>query len=539
MDGWAEETIPQLVERLARERPRTVATCFRDRETDFATLAAQADAVSGWCVEAGLRAGDRVALLLPPSDAWLAIFYGVIGAGCIAVPLNLAFKPDELRFVLAQSQARCLVAAESHRGVDFAARVEEVAPALPALQHAMLLDGPAAGRAQWCDARAMLAHRAAPATLREVRRRRDAMGAGDTCAIVYTSGSTSFPKPAQLHHRGLLGGAWWYGESVDIVPHDRMLSFAPTFHVSGLSAGALLAHVRGLTLWLLDGFEAGAMLDLIERHRITLFGGFDTMFASMLQHPRFAPQRVASIRALVMATGPAMYERVRAGFPGLQVMARCYAMTETCGPTALTRPDMRSLDALKRSNGVPIPGMRIRIADPATGRDRATGETGEIRLQGPAVFNGYLDMPAETAAAFDAEGWLKTGDLGHFDSEGLLYLTGRLKRMIKTGGENVSEREVELFIEDRVAGVALAQVVGIPDPAWGEAVIAFVEPLPGTVLDEAAVIAACKSGLANFKVPKRVLFLQERDWPRNDIGKIAKDALTALAVARTTAAPAA
>ncbi|MGE0152228.1 MAG: class I adenylate-forming enzyme family protein [Reyranellaceae bacterium] len=548
----ADETIPQLLERLARENRDGVAVSFRDRQTGFGALAAQADAVSNWCVDAGLRAGDRVALLMPPSDEWLAIFYGVIGAGCIAVPLNLAFKADELRFVLGQSRARCLIAAESHRGVDLAGRVEEAAPglasaprggalsaALPALERALLLGGPAAGRGGWGDARDLPSHRSGAQTGQEMRRRRAAMAPGDTCAIVYTSGSTSFPKPAQLHHRGLLGGAWWYGESAGITPQDRMLSFAPTFHVSGLSAGALLAHVRGMTLWLLDGFEPGAMLDLIERHRITLFGGFDTMFASMLQHPRFAPQRVASVRSLIMATGPAMYERVKAGFPGLQVMARCYAMTETCGPTALTRPDMRSLDALKRSNGVPIPGMRIRIADPATGRDRPTGETGEIRLKGWAVFNGYLDMAAETEAAFDAEGWLKTGDLGHFDGEGLLYLTGRLKRMIKTGGENVSEREVELFIEDRVPGVALAQVVGIPDPAWGEAVIAFVEPLPGAVLDEAAVTAACKSGLANFKVPKRVLFLREQDWPRNDIGKIAKDALTALAVTRTTESPAA
>ena len=220
-------------------------------------------------------------------------------------------------------------------------------------------------------------------------------------------------------------------------------------------------------------------------------------------------------------------------------MARCYAMTETCGPTALTTPQMRSLDALKRSNGVPIPGTRIRIVDPVTDRDRPVGETGEIRLKGPAVFNGYLDMEAETAAAFDADGWLKTGDLGHFDATGLLYLTGRLKRMIKTGGENVSEREVELFIEDLVPGVALAQVVGIPDPTWGEAVIAFVEPLPGESLGEAEVIAACKAGLANFKVPKRVLFLREQDWPRNDIGKISKDALTELAVTRTAHSPAA
>jgi acyl-CoA synthetase (AMP-forming)/AMP-acid ligase II len=141
----------------------------------------------------------------------------------------------------------------------------------------------------------------------------------DICAIVYTSGSTSFPKPAMLHHRGLLGGAWWYGEGSDLDADERILVLAPTFHVSGISAGMLVAHMRGLPAWLMDGFDARQAIEIIERERITMFSGFDTMFMALLSNPFFTPTAISSIRSLRLATGPAMYDRVYAAFPNLRV----------------------------------------------------------------------------------------------------------------------------------------------------------------------------------------------------------------------------
>ena len=546
MKNWHDATIPQMVEALGREKPTAPAIVFKDRTTSFGELAATARRVSNYLVANGMRPDDRVALMLPPSDTWAAIHYGVIGAGCIAVPINLAFKADELRFVLKQSRAKCIIVADTNKGVDLAGRIEEILPALtkdgtntidagefPALEMAVLLSESGAPRGSWRPALDMLTFEATHAVEEELEKRRSALTPTQSCAIVYTSGSTSFPKPALLHHRGLMGGAWWYGEGSAIAEDERIMGFAPTFHVSGISAGMMVPHMRGLPIWLLDGFEPGAALDLIEKHSITMFSGFDTMFVTLLRHPAFSSERVKSIRSLRLATGPAMHERVYAAFPNLAVTARCYAMTETCGPSAVTYPDMRSLDAVKYSNGIPVPGMEIRIAALSDGRTVPTGETGEIRLKGPALFNGYLDMEAETRAAFDEGGWFRTGDLGRMDEAGLLYLAGRLKRMIKTGGENVSEREIEIFLEDKVAGVCMVQVVGIPDPVWGEAVIAFVEAFPDSDINELAVREACKAGLANFKVPKRVFFVGGTEWPRNDVGKISKDALIAQAIEAT------
>ena len=549
MTDWKDATIPQMVNGLRRDRRHAPAIVFRDRTTSFGEMADLADRISAYLVTAGLAPGDRVVVLLPPSDTWASIHYGVIGAGCLIVPVNLAFKNDELRFVLKQSQARCIIAADINKGDDLAERLEQILPALaaaettgrivspdfPVLERAVLVSTGNGPRGSWRPANEMLTFALSAQVRDELDRRQEALKPDHSCAVVYTSGSTSFPKPALLHHKGLMDGAWWYGAGSNIRPDERILGFAPTFHVSGISAGMMVPHLRGLPIWLLDGFEPGAALDLIEKERITMFSGFDTMFVSLLRHATFAPKRVRSVRSLRMATGPAMYDRVRAAFPGLEVTTRCYAMTETCGPSAVTYPDMRSLDAVKYSNGVPVPDMEIRITDVSTGQDMPAGKTGEIRLRGPALFNGYLDMEAETRAAFDENGWFRTGDLGHVDAAGLLYLGGRLKQMIKTGGENVSEREIEIFLEDKVEGVSLAQVVGIPDPLWGEAVVAFVENLADVTLNELAVRTTCKAGLANFKVPKRIFLIDGTDWPRNEVGKISKEALIAQAVTRIAA----
>jgi acyl-CoA synthetase (AMP-forming)/AMP-acid ligase II len=226
-----------------------------------------------------------------------------------------------------------------------------------------------------------------------------------------------------------------------------------------------------------------------------------------------------------------MVDRVFSAFPNLEIASKCYAMTETCGPSALAYPSLQDASARKHSQGVAVPGAEIRIVDPVTSDPQPPGVRGEIRIRGPLLFAGYFEMEEETRASFDPEGWFRTGDLGRLDPEGRLFFDGRLKRLIKTGGENVSEREVEVFLEDKIPGVNIAQVVGVPDPLWGEAVVAFIEPQRGAEVNESKVRMGCKGKLADYKIPKRVWLLSETEWPRNDVGKISKDALVALATA--------
>jgi len=494
--------------------------------------------VAAYLVDAGVAPGDRIALLMPPSTEWATVHYGIIAAGAIAVPLNLAWQAEELSFALRQAQVSRVVCSAESRGRPLAARLIDAmstsvrmgddpgeAPGTPSIQLGVIFGSKNALPQGWRRGSDMLAHTASAATEKEVLHRIESATPRSACCLVYTSGSTGRPKPAVLHHFGVLQAAWEYGAGMDMNSSDRVLVPWPTFHVSGITAGMLVANLREATCWLMESYDPAEALRIIERERITAFFGFDTTFTTMITRADFSPSRVASMQRMLLATGPAMYDRVFNAFPNLRVGMKCYAMTETCGPTALMYPRVASLEQRKYGNGVMVPLAQMRVCDPQTGLQCATGIRGEIRLRGRLLFDGYYGMPQQTRDAFDSEGWFRTGDLGWFDDDGLLFYDGRLKRMIKTGGENVSEREVESFLEERIPGVNIAQVVGIPDALWGEAVVAFLEPLQGTSLEEAGVRALCKGRIADYKIPKRVWVLSDSEWPRNEVGKISKDAL--------------
>ena len=510
----------------------------------YQALSASAQRVAAFLVDHGVAPGERIAVLMPPGTAWAAVHYGIIAAGAIVVPLNLAWQAEELSFALRQARVSVVVASVASRGRPLAARLIEALatpvrldgpanapPELPQVRLGVILGDGVLPPQGWVSGEAMLHHAPTAATEARVRERIAQATPRAACCMVYTSGSTGRPKPAILHHFGLLRGAWEYGRGLDLTDHDRVLVPWPTFHVSGISAGMMMASLREAPCWLMESYDPAEALRLIEREQITTFLGFDTTFTTLIGQPDFEPARVRSMQRMLLATGPAVYDRVFQAFPNLRIGMKCYAMTETCGPTALVYPQCTDAQQRKYGHGTPTPEAQIRICDPHTDAPCATGVRGEIRLRGPLLFEGYEGMPEQTQAAFDAQGWLRTGDLGWLDEHGMLFYDGRLKRMIKTGGENVSEREVETWLEERIPGVNLAQVVGVPDALWGEAVVAFLEPLPGVALDAAQVRAACKGRIADYKIPKQVWIVSEAQWPRNEVGKISKDALVARALA--------
>lgn len=546
MEWWMNSTIPDMLWRLKRNTGSRLAIVFGEKSVSFSELAEQASRIAANLVQLGVEPGDRVAILMPPSDAWAAVHYGVIISGAILVPVNLAFKVRELSYVLRQSGARCVITSERFRDMSLKQRVEEIIPELaasfmtgviesrqcPCVRWGILHSDGLATPGSWLSLNDMIHKDASAAAQERLEARMAALKPNSSCCIVYTSGSTGFPKPALLHHRGIIGGGWAYGQCLGVQEDDKVLIPWPTFHVSGINAGMMIPHLHGLPAWLMEAYEPAQALDIIERVGITLFSGFDTTFTTLLGHREFRRERVASVKRLLLATGPAMYDRVFKQFPKLEVASKCYSMTETCGPSALMFPNVVDPHCRKYGHGLPIAGVQIRIMDPTTNSPAVTGERGEIRVRGWNLFNGYYQMEEETRGAFDAEDWFKTGDIGRIDEYGVLYFEGRYKRMIKTGGENVSEREVESILEDKVHGVNIAQVVGVPDPLWGEAVVAFIEAVPGWSLSEDEVKRICKEEMANFKVPKRVLFVSDSEWPRNDVGKVSKDALVTMAIER-------
>jgi fatty-acyl-CoA synthase len=292
-DPWPGPTIAHLLERLDRQAGSTLAIVFRRRRVTFSELREEASRLAAHLIRLGVGSGDRVAVLMPPSDAWAAVHYGVISSGALLVPINVAFKARELSFVLRQSGARCVVVAERFRDIDLARRIEEVIPEVagaaageplasaeyPGLEWAILhADRPRFGA--WLSLEPLLRTDPGDAAARRLEIQRSELGPKSSCAIVYTSGSTGFPKPALLHHAGLLAGAWGYGGSVDLQDDDTVLVPWPTFHVSGMNAGMMMAHIRGRPAWLMEAYDPGYALDTIEHERISVFSGFDTTFTT-------------------------------------------------------------------------------------------------------------------------------------------------------------------------------------------------------------------------------------------------------------------
>ncbi|MBI5968345.1 MAG: acyl--CoA ligase, partial [Deltaproteobacteria bacterium] len=345
-----------------------------------------------------------------------------------------------------------------------------------------------------------------------------------------TSGSTAFPKGALRNHRSLIGIAHYLiDEALHISEVDRLLSYFPFYHIAGCVYLVLGAHLKGSTLYLMEAFEPEEALRLVDQEKITFLGGFETHFNLLINHPHFRKYDVTSARKVLLATGPEWYDRVREAGMGSEVLAHHYGFTEGTG--VVVPHEEKDYAKRKYTNGKPFPGIEVKIVDPETGSKKAPGEAGEICLRGWTLFQGYYKMPEETRRSMDEEGFFHTGDYGWFDEEGFLYYRGRYKMMIKTGGENVSEKEVEVVLEEH-RDIKAVQVVGVPDPLWGEAVTAVIEVKPGKILHKEDLVNFCRGKLAGFKIPKNVVFIQAHEWPVTPTGKIIKADLKKLAAER-------
>jgi malonyl-CoA/methylmalonyl-CoA synthetase len=325
-------------------------------------------------------------------------------------------------------------------------------------------------------------------------------------ALVYTSGTTGEPKGAMLTSGNLLASAEAVRVAWRWTPADRLVLALPLFHLHGLGVGVNGTLTAGSSMVLLERFDVDAVIDTIAAERATLFFGVPTMYARLAESPRAAA--LAALRLCVSGSAPLSAELHRrlAERTGQQVLER-YGMTET----VMNVSNPYDGERRRGSVGLPLPGVEIRVA-----------ADGEILVRGPNVFRGYWEQPEATEAAFTADGWFRTGDLGARDSDGYLRIRGRSKDLIISGGYNVYPKEIESFI-DELPGVVESAVIGVPHADFGEAVVAVVVRKPGAEIDEAGMIGTLRGRIANFKVPKRVHVVDE--LPRNTMGKVQKNVL--------------
>lgn len=489
--------------RSARHFAERCALVAGDDRVTYGALAQRAAAFGAYLLRAGLREGDRVALFLPNSVEFVAAYYGTLLAGGIAVPLNAAAKARDLLVWLRHCEASWLVIDTTNPDVESA--IAELSPRLRIVHAGATAAGSAAHASmhEICASGAELRPRPLPEH--------------SPAAILYTSGTSGRPKAVVLSQRNLAANTASIVEYLQLTERDSILALLPFYYSYGSSV--LHTHLQvGATLVL----EAGLVyphrvLENMTQQRVTGFAGVPSTFALLLSRVNFRDYRLEALRYVTQAGGAmsrVLVERLRAALPNVQVYAM-YGQTEATARLAYLPPER--LASKPGSVGRAIPGVELSVRR-EDGSTVDVGETGEICARGPNIMLGYWNDPAATAAAL-RDGWLHTGDMGHVDGDGDLFIVGRRSDMIKTGAHRVHPLDVEEVIAE-LDTVAESAVVAVDDEILGEAIKAFVVPAPGAQLNPVEVKAHCRARLANYKVPKWVEVVAS--LPRTASGKLSR-----------------
>lgn len=509
---------PELIHRLplqwAARTPAAEALVCGDRRWTWRQLADRVDRLRGALHTLGVRRGDRVAYVGRNDPACLETLFAAAGAGAATAVLNWRLAPGELAYVVADSGATVLLADG-----------DRVTAARAAL--ATLPDPPrllVAGGAD--DAYEPLLAGSAPLPPL------DDIDPDDTCLVLYTSGTTGFPKGAELTHRSLLSGSAALQDLMPMGPPDRNLVALPLFHVGGIGYALRGPAAGAPTVLLRDPTPEAICRAVDEGATHTLL--VPAMLPGVLRADAAATAAFARLRYCLYGASPMPVPLLREAldrFPAVRFV-QVYGMTELSGAvTALdhaTHRDPRQAHRLA-SAGRPLPGVETRVADPATGAPVPLGRTGELWVRTRQRMKGYLGRPDATAQTVTEDGWLRTGDVVRADDDGFVFVEDRLKDLIISGGENVYSAEVERVLAEYPA-IAEAAVIGVPDDVWGESVLAVVVARDGERIEESGLDAFCREHLAGYKCPRGVAVVAK--LPRNAAGKVDKNALRAAHGAR-------
>ena len=482
----------------ARTRHDRQAIFWGEQEFSYGMLLAQARSLSAHLAsELGVRPGDRVALWLKNCPEFVPALFGVLGAGAVVVPINNFLKPDEVAYILKDCEANVMITdAAMGEGVS---KLKESLPKLRAWnveEFGKLAPGETPGS---------LAGETPAATSEK-----------DLAVIIYTSGTTGHPKGAMLSHGNLLSNVESCRQMLQAVDMDRFVVLLPMFHSFMMTVGVLLPTIVGGSLVLVKSLHPpkNILQDIIQ-HRATILPAIPQFFRTLAnaQVPKDFP-----LRLCISGGAPLPGEILREFNEKMPIaLIEGYGLSEA-SPVVSMNPINGARKA--GSIGVPVPGVEVSVQDDE-GRALPQGETGEICVRGGNVMQGYWNRPDETAKALRA-GWLLTGDIGHQDADGYFYITDRKKDMLLVNGINVYPREIEEIIY-QFPGIKEAAVIGVPDARRGEQPLAFVSLAEGKQVEEKALLQFVREKLADYKVPKRVVFVPA--LPRNATGKILKTAL--------------
>ena len=518
-----------LADDIAARLPDREGLVFGAARYTFREIAAAIDEAARRLIAAGVGHGEHVALWLNNSDDWIFIAFAVQKIGAVLVPINTRFRSRDLAYVLAQSDSDFLITHHRSGPVDYAGMVREAVdlPAaagepvqdarFPRLRRVILLgEAPQKGTVDW----ASLAAPASRVSPDHLAARARAVDPEATAFIMYTSGTTGFPKGVVRSH-DLIRNVEERSLRMAITQNDTILNYLPLFHAFGLSEGAFMSLVTGARQIVTRGFDPEESLDLIEKERVTVVHGFEAHMKGLSDAQDVRPRDVSTLRTGIFAAGMlSATPVVRRGAKALAPLKNLsgFGMTEVWLGVALSSLDDDEAHRCEAS-GWPGLGYELRIVDEASGAVLGPGVAGELQVRSRYVMKAYYRKPAETAACFTDDGWFRTGDAAMWLADGCLRFLGRYKDMLKVGGENVDPMETEGLLLEHPA-VQQVAVVGLPDVRLGEVAVAYVECRAGSTLDEETVLGHCRGKVASFKLPRHVVFID--GFPMTESGKIQK-----------------
>lgn len=534
MQECGKMTFSAMLDSVVKQFPRQSAIIFEDKHISYLELKDQVQTVARAFLAMGIGKGDTVSIWLYNCPEWIYIQLALGMIGAVLVPINTRFKVKELEYTLKQSDSRILVMMDQFLNVDYTDSINEAIPELescsdceqirseefPMLRKIICIgDCRKTGMVSWKT----FLRKAEEVSLKELDVRIKNIKAADIVMLQYTSGTTSFPKGVMLTHGGVIRDSLSMGQRMTVSSNDRMYCPLPFFHVGGAIISTLIAFVNGASLVFSKTYDPTVALNLIQKEQCTVMNGVESHFVMIYEHPEFENYDVSSLVKGWAIGQPeiirSIYERM-----GIKKIVNVYGISEASPNVTTTLVD-DPLEFRMHWQGKPHLGTEVRITDIGTGEEVPRFQNGEICVRGWNVMKGYYNNPEETKSAIDSEGWLHTGDFGLMDEDGNLQFKGRIKDIIRVGGENVSAWEVESHIltHPQVQNVA---IIGVPDNRLTEVCMAIVQPKHGLKLVGEEIIGYCKGKIANFKVPRYVKFVDE--FPMTGSGKIKKTELKKL-----------
>ena len=544
---WQPLTLDGLLEKNAQDYPDRAIVITDQQTWTYAQMHAWSVQLAAGLVNKGVKPGDHVALLMANFPEFVAVKFAIAMVGAVAVPVNFLNKRDELAYVLKQSNAVMLITMDSFRNMPYWRYLDELIPdwqvqgggdVFPELKNVIVFATGEIDINTWFKGAALLDAFGEDMHLSSVSR----PGVDATCDIVYTSGTTGFPKGVILTHDMLLrtafGSAWARG----FEDARRILFSLPLYHVYGYVEGLLACMFVGGAIIPQTRFDAKETLEAIEKHQASDILLIPAMTLALIDEQKIHPHPVPSLQSVLSSGGRApttIWQQILDHLQPQEITTG-YGMTEVTASSTVTQPTDKQ-DRWLHTNGrlrdggpAGFPELEnrlviYRVVDPESGLVLARGSVGELQAKGPGVTRGYYNKPQETSVAFTSDGWLHTGDLGRLDDDDYISLVGRLKESYRCGGEMVMPTEAEDVLMSHSA-VLQAHVVPVPDERMGEIGVAFVVLRDQTACDPADLQALCAERLARFKVPKHFLFVSAQDVPVTPSGRARKFLLSNMAM---------